>query len=81
MVVFLVVGMFTTFTRSSAPLTDKLRRLAIVFFLTVFGVNHITNANSKCILTTLENTARIKENKTEVGDFLPRYYETIKGWF
>lgn len=78
LVLVLIVSMFVNFFKSSASLLDRLRRFAIIFFITALGVNHITNANSKCILTTLENDAREKEGKELVGDFLPRYYEIIK---
>lgn len=78
LVVVLGISMVTNFIKSQASLIDRLRRFAIIFFLTALGINHITSTNSKCILTTLENNARIKESKAEVGEFLPRYYETIK---
>jgi hypothetical protein len=81
LVVVLAMSMVVNFFKSSAPLLDRLRRFAIIFFITCLGVNHITNANSRCILTTLENAARVREGKAEVGDFLPRYYETIKHLF
>ena len=78
LVVVLVISTVRNFIVSEAPLLDRGRRFAIVFFLTVLGVNHLTNANSKCILTTLENAARVSEGKAEVGDFLPRYYKSIR---
>ncbi len=81
LVIVLVISTVTNFFKSSAPILDRARRFAIIFFITVLGVNHLTNANSKCILTTLENGARVQEQKEEAGDFLPRYYRTIKGWF
>jgi hypothetical protein len=77
-VVILAISMVTNFITSNASLLDRLRRFAIIFFLTALGINHITSTNSKCVLTTLENNARKKEGLAEVGDFLPRYYETIK---
>jgi hypothetical protein len=76
----LAVSTVVNFVKSNASLLDRLRRFAIVFFLAVFGVNHITSSNSKCILTTIENGARKKEGKEELGDFLPRYYETLRKW-
>lgn len=77
LVIVLAVSMVTNFIRSTAPLLDRARRFAIIFFLTVLGVNHLTNANSKCILTTFENEARAREGKELVGDFLPRYYRVF----
>jgi hypothetical protein len=75
----LAVSMVLNFVRSSAPILDRLRRFAIIFFLTVLGVNHLTNTNSKCLLTTLENEARAKEGKEAVGDFMPRFYRVFGG--
>jgi hypothetical protein len=78
LVVILAISMVTNFIKSNASLIDRLRRFAIVFFLTALGINHITNASSKCILSTLENEARAREGKEVVGDFLPRYYRKLK---
>lgn len=78
LVVILACSMVVNFYKSQASLLDRLRRFAIIFFLTALGINHITSTNSKCILTTLENGARVREGKEEVGDFLPRYYETLR---
>lgn len=78
LVVILAISMFVNFLTSTASLLDRLRRFAIVFFIAVFGINHITNNNSKCILTTMENDSRAKEGKEPVGDFMPRYYEVFK---
>lgn len=80
LVVVLAISTVKQFFVSTAPLLDRGRRFAIVFFLTVLGVNHLTNASSKCVLTTLENQARVKEGKEEVGDFMPRYYKKIGSW-
>lgn len=80
LVILLTISTVVTFCKSSASFLDRARRFSIVFFLTVLGVNHITSTNSKCILTTLENSARVREGQKELGDFLPRYYETIKGF-
>lgn len=74
----LAVSTVVNFIKSNASLLDRLRRFAIIFFIAVFGVNHVTSANSKCILTTLENGARVREGKPEQGDFLPRYYQKIR---
>lgn len=79
LVLVLGYSMVFNFIRSDAKLIDRLRRFAIIFFLTVVGVNHVTNVSSKCILTTLENEARVKEGKEPVGEFLPRYYDVFKG--
>lgn len=79
LVVILAISTIRQFANSTAPLLDRARRFAIVFFLTVLGVNHLTNTSSKCILTTLENEARAKEGKEAVGDFLPRYYKKFGG--
>jgi hypothetical protein len=79
LVVVLTISTISNFFKSSAPFLDRGRRFAIVFFLTVLGVNHLTNTNSKCVLTTLENEARVQEGKSEVGDFLPRYYRVFRG--
>jgi hypothetical protein len=78
-VVVLAISTIKQFFNSTAPLLDRARRFSIVFFLTVLGVNHLTNTNSKCILTTLENEARAKEGKEPVGDFMPRYYKVFGG--
>lgn len=75
----LVITTIRNFYTSDAKILDRLRRIAIVFFIAVFGVNHITSSNSQCILTTLESKARIKEGKNPVNDFLPRYYDKIAG--
>lgn len=77
----LAVSTVVNFFKSNATLLDRLRRFSIIFFLTVMGVNHITSSRSQCILTTLESKARVKEGKTPVKDFLPRYYDTIAGVF
>jgi hypothetical protein len=77
LVVVLAISTVKQFFNSTAPLIDRGRRFAIVFFLTVLGVNHLTNTSSKCVLTTLENEARAKEGKELVGDFMPRYYKRI----
>lgn len=77
LVVVLAISTVKQFFSSTAPVLDRARRFAIVFFLTVLGVNHLTNTNSKCILTTLENEARAKEGKEVVGDFLPRFYKVF----
>lgn len=74
LVIVLAISTVANFLRSNAPLLDRGRRFAIIFFLTVLGVNHLTNTSSKCLLTTLENEARVKEGKEQVGDFMPRYY-------
>lgn len=79
LVVILAISTIKQFFASTAPFLDRARRFAIVFFLTVLGVNHLTNTNSKCILTTLENQARVKEGKDQVGDFMPRYYKVFGG--
>jgi hypothetical protein len=81
LVVVLAISTVMNFIRSTAPLLDRGRRFAIIFFLTVLGVNHLTNTSSKCLLTTLENEARAKEGKEQVGDFMPRYYKSIGKWF
>lgn len=78
LVVILAISTVVNFFKSNASLLDRSRRFAIVFFLTALGVNHITSSSSKCILTTLENDARTREGKEEVGDFLPRYYVKFK---
>lgn len=78
-VAVLAISTAKDFLRSKAPMLKKLRRLGVIFFLTVLGVNHLTNTNSKCIITTLENSARIIEGKEVVGDFLPRYYRVFGG--
>jgi len=78
LVIILAISTVVNFCKSNAALLDRGRRFAIVFFLTALGVNHITSSSSKCILTTLENGARVREGKVEVGDFLPRYYEAFK---
>lgn len=77
LVVILTISTIRQFCNSTAPLLDRGRRFAIVFFITVLGVNHLTNTSSKCILTTLENEARVKEGKEQVGDFLPRFYKVF----
>jgi len=74
----LTLSAVTNFIKSNAPMLDRLRRFSIIFFIAVLGVNHLTNTNSKCILTTLENEARIVEGKEQVGDFLPRFYEVFR---
>lgn len=79
LVVILAISTIRQFCNSTAPLLDRGRRFAIVFFITVLGVNHLTNTSSKCILTTLENEARVKEGKEQVGDFLPRFYKVFGG--
>lgn len=81
LVVVLAISTVKQFFASTAPLIDRGRRFAIVFFLTVLGVNHLTNTSSKCLLTTLENEARVKEGKEQIGDFMPRYYRTIGRFF
>jgi hypothetical protein len=81
LVVVLAISTIRNFIVSEASLLDRGRRFAIVFFLTVLGVNHLTNTSSKCVLTTLENEARAKEGKELVGDFMPRYYKEIGTWF
>jgi hypothetical protein len=81
LVVVLAISLVVNFVKSNASLLDRLRRFAIVFFLTVLGVNHITSSQSQCILTTLESKARIAEGLEPVKDFLPRYYDTIAGIF
>ena len=73
----LAVSTVVNFFKSNASLLDRLRRFSIIFFLAVLGVNHITSSRSQCILTTLESKALVKEGKSPVKDFLPRYYETI----
>jgi hypothetical protein len=78
LVIVLAISTVVNFFTSNASLLDRGRRFAIVFFMTALGINHITSTNSKCILTTLENEARVREKREEVGDFLPRYYQTIK---
>lgn len=78
LVIVLAISTVVNFFKSSASLLDRGRRFAIIFFLTVLGVNHITSTNSKCILTTLENNARVREGIKEAGDFLPRYYVKFK---
>jgi hypothetical protein len=78
LVLVLAISTVTNFIKSNADILDRLRRFAIIFFITALGINHITSTSSKCILTTLENGARVKEGKQEVGDFLPRYYETLR---
>lgn len=78
LVIVLAVATVNTFLKSNASLLDRLRRFAIVFFLTALGINHITSSSSKCVLTTLENEARVREGKEQVGDFLPRYYRKIR---
>ncbi len=74
-----VLAVYTVhhFFRSNRSLLDRLAKVAIIFFLTVLGVNHITSSRSPCILTTLESKARVKEGKSPVKDFLPRYYEVF----
>lgn len=78
LVIILAISTVVNFFKSTASLLDRSRRFAIVFFLTTLGVNHITSSSSKCILTTLENSSRVREGKVEVGDFLPRYYVKFK---
>lgn len=80
LVLILLVSTLVNFVKSSASFLDRGRRFAIVFFIAVFGINHVTNANSKCILTTLENEALQREGKPAVGDFLPRYYRAMRFW-
>lgn len=81
LVLVLAISTVVNFVKSNASLLDRWRRFAIIFFITVFGINHVTNANSKCVLTTLENEALVREGKEQVGDFLPRYYRGIREWF
>lgn len=75
LVLVLAVSTVVNFCKSNATLLDRARRFAIVFFITVLGVNHITSSRSQCILTTLESKARVREGREAVKDFLPRYYE------
>ena len=78
LVLILAISTVVNFCKSNASLLDRSRRFAIVFFLTTLGVNHITSSSSACVLTTLENAARVREGKGSVGDFLPRYYVQFK---
>jgi hypothetical protein len=81
LVLVLAVSMVTNFVKSNASLLDRLRRFAMIFFITVLGVNHLTSSKSECILTTMENRARVVEGKAPVGEFLPRYYRKIEELF
>lgn len=79
LVVILTISTIKQFFSSTAPFLDRARRFSIVFFLTVLGVNHLTNSSSKCVLTTLENQARVREGKVPVGEFMPRFYKFFSG--
>ena len=56
--------------------------LGVVFYSTIFTVNHITNDGSFCLLNHLENVCRKQAGMEEVPDnFMPRYYGQWKKWF
>lgn len=61
------------------PLTVCLS--CISFFMSVLGVNHVTQKDSVCCLTTLENYHLKKEGSEEVGEYIPRYYRKIRQIF
>jgi hypothetical protein len=53
----------------------------VSFFVSVLGINHVTSKDSVCVLTTLENYYRNKENKASAGEYIPRYYDIIRKVF
>lgn len=48
----------------------------LLFFASMYGINHITNDDGFCVLTNLENFYRAKEGLPRVGRFMPRFTAT-----
>ncbi len=73
--VFIVGGAITLV--SSAPSLGfwiKGMLLGITFYCAMYAANHLTNKDSFCILTDLENHYRKRAGLSTVGEFTPRFY-------
>ena len=53
----------------------------LLFFSSMYAVNHVGNNDGFCILTDLENFYRAKASMPKVGRFMPRYTASIKALF
>lgn len=53
--------------------------LGTVYFATTYGINHITNSQGFCVLTSLENYYREKANMPRASArFIPRFHKAVK---
>lgn len=73
--VFLLISGAINLLVSSEGLSFWTRGMlyGLLFFSSMYGVNHVTNDDGFCVLTNLENFYRTKEGLPRVGRFMPRY--------
>lgn len=78
--VFLLISGAINLLVSSEGLSFWTRGMlyGLLFFSSMYGVNHVTNDDGFCALTHIENYYRRREGIAEVGRFMPRYTKQMK---
>jgi len=77
--IVLIIGGLIQLFMGFTPLTfwEKGLLLGITFYVGMWGTNHLTNSESFCVLTDLENYYRAQAGLPKAGPFMQRFYARI----